>query len=31
MVGLFSALFLYSFKNETPAESSIKKIADKLD
>jgi uncharacterized membrane protein len=31
MVGLLSALFLYSFKNETRAESAIKKFADRID
>ena len=31
LVGLLSALYLYSFKNETPEESYFKRAADKLD
>ena len=31
LVGLLSALYLYSFKHETPQESFFKRAADKLD
>lgn len=31
MVGLLSALILYSFKNETKSESAIKRFADVID